>query len=127
MYRFFQNSGINKNKIYKSLNKKIKMIRSFECTLNERQESFNVHFHCRSVFAPINEEIGKRASTFGEVDGNITYGKWFGMQDANFQRTTLGNKKYKAYKDGSYKIGGLTDVRGKNLSLNTIENTLLPK
>lgn len=46
MYKFFSNSNLRKNKNYKKINNKIKMIRSFECTLNTEKKSFNVHFHC---------------------------------------------------------------------------------
>lgn len=58
MFRFFRNSGLLKNKSYKSLNKKVKMIRSFESTLNEKSRSFNVHFH--SLVAGDDEEEIRR-------------------------------------------------------------------
>ena len=45
MYKFFNQSSIKRNKRYKELNQRIKMIRSFEATLNTKAKSFNIHFH----------------------------------------------------------------------------------
>ncbi len=45
MYDFFNNSSLRKDKAYRGLNKTIKMFRSFETTLNEKSNTYNVHFH----------------------------------------------------------------------------------
>lgn len=45
MYKFFDQSAIRRNKIYKEFNKKIKFIRSFETTFNRAMDTYHIHFH----------------------------------------------------------------------------------
>lgn len=94
-------------------------------SIKDIQSEINVHFHCRSVFVPITESTRKteRASTFGPVQDE-SYSKWFRRQPDGFKLTTLGRKKYDAYKAGDYKVHGLPDVKGRNLSLKTIGGAL---
>jgi len=98
--------------------------RKYHKSIEEIQGEINVHFHCRSVFIPCVDTKHKRASQFGEVDGSTTYGEWFKLQDEAFQKKVLGKKKFEAYKKGKYKVGGLSDVKGKELSLKDIKDTL---
>lgn len=94
-------------------------------SINEIASEINVHFHCRSVFAPVTATSSHetRASMNGEIPDE-TYGSWFSRQPDHFQRKVLGAKKYEAYKAGSYKIGGLPDVVGQTLTAASIAATL---
>lgn len=95
--------------------------------IEEISHLIKVHFHCRSVFVPINDyttEDGTRASEAGQVPQDISYGKWFQQQDDAFKRLTLGRSKFNAYKAGSYKVQGLSDVTGRQLNISTIDNFL---
>jgi len=98
--------------------------RKYHKPIKEIQGEINIHFHCRSVFIPCVDTKHKRASQFGEVDGNTTYGEWFKLQDEAFQKKVLGKKKFEAYKKGKYIVGGLSDVKGKELSFKEIKDTL---
>ena len=101
--------------------------RKYYKSIREIQHYINVHFHCRSVFAPLTDSKDlstKRASMNGQVEDE-TYSSWFKKQPEDFQKTVLGNKKFNSYKNGSYVIGGLADVVGKSLSLVQINNTLM--
>ena len=93
--------------------------------IDEIIKYINVHFHCRSIFVPLTDSTTKttRASQFGPVPDE-SYEKWFGGQDNNFKNTVLGSEKFKLYKAGLYKVGGLADVKGRTLSLDTISKTL---
>ncbi len=99
--------------------------RKYYKKIEEIQSEINVHFHCRSVFVPITETTRKtdRATTFGPIQDE-SYSKWFRRQPDSFKLTTLGRKKFDAYKDGDYKVHGLADVTGRNLSLKTVASTL---
>ena len=55
-YKFFQNSYLRKHKRFKYLSKKIKMIRSFEFTLNNLQKTYHIHLHIL-LAGEIREEI----------------------------------------------------------------------
>lgn len=94
-------------------------------SIDEIQGQINVHFHCRSVFAPVTETSSHetRASMNGEIPDE-NYSSWFSRQPDHFQRKVLGKKKYEAYKNGSYKIGGLPDVIGQTLTATSIASTL---
>jgi SPP1 gp7 family putative phage head morphogenesis protein len=98
--------------------------RKYYKEIDEIASEINVHFNCRSVFKPISSKETTRASIDGPVPANETYSEWFKRQPEDFQKTTLGSKKFKAYKSGAYKIGGLPDVRGTSLSLEKINETL---
>jgi len=93
--------------------------------IEEIQKLINVHFHCRSMFVPITKtaEKGTRASQFGPVPDE-SYSKWFDRQNESFQRKTLGTKKFKLFKAGDYKIGGVVDATHKVLTLVAIKETL---
>ena len=62
MYSFFRNSSIRKNKIFRELNKKIKIVRSFETTFNEIMNTYHLHFHI--LLANENE---KEIKEYGEL------------------------------------------------------------
>lgn len=62
MYLFFNRSSIKRNEEYVVLNKKIKMIRSFEATFNKNARTYHIHFHI--LLAGEDEEEVKR---YGEL------------------------------------------------------------
>jgi len=99
--------------------------RMYRKNIEEIQGEINVHFHCRSVFAPITKSSTAtvRASTFGQVPDE-PYSEWFKRQSDQFQKATLGSKKFAAYKAGDYKIGGLPDVVGKVMAIEGIAAAL---
>ena len=45
MFNFFKNSSIKKDNTFRILNKRIKFIRSFEATFNEKNKTYHIHFH----------------------------------------------------------------------------------
>jgi len=93
--------------------------------IEEIQKLINVHFHCRSIFVPITKTAKReiRASQFGPVPDE-SYSKWFDRQNESFQKKTLGTKKFKLFKAGDYKIGGIVDATHKVLTLVAIKKTL---
>lgn len=99
--------------------------RNYWRKIDEIQSEINVHFNCRSVFTPLTKttEDTTRASMAGQIPDE-NYSSWFARQDDSFQRSVLGKQKYEAYKEGSYKIGGLPDVLGKAMTVEAIGNTL---
>ena len=101
--------------------------RKYYKEINQIQHNINVHFNCRSLFKPItksSQASDTRAASGGPVEGSETYGSWFSKQPTDFQKVVLGSKKYKAYQEGSYVIGGLPDVVGKTLGLEAISAAL---
>ena len=61
-YKFFQNSYLRKLPRYKQLNKIIKMIRSFEFTLNNLHKTFHIHLHIL-----LAGEIAAEVNEYGEL------------------------------------------------------------
>lgn len=98
--------------------------RVYHKSIDEIKGEINVHFRCRSVFRPYTEDVKTRASIFGQTE-NVSYGEWFKKQDESFQRLTLGTKKYNLYKDGSYKVGSIVDLRDSTITLEQIQEHLL--
>ena len=45
MFTFFSQSSIKRNEKYKTLNKSVGLIRSFESTLKAKTKTYNIHFH----------------------------------------------------------------------------------
>ena len=109
MYGFFRNSAINKNKDYRELNKKVKMIRSFEATLNESANTYHIHFHI--LLASKNEQ---EVNIYGNL--LIEYWmKYFGdkaHKDAQYlekqERSILENFKY---------LFKMNDISDNNISM----------
>lgn len=57
----------------------------------------------------------------GRVAATTDYGKWFGKQDAEFQRQWLGQGRYKLFKEGGYTIDRFSDPRtGKQYTLDEL-------
>jgi len=86
------------------------------------------HFNCRSKLTPIttdHKELGTRPSQDGLIP-NMNYGEWFNTKSPEFQRQVLGKRKFEAFKKGTYKVGGLPDVKyaGQSLSIDAITKGL---
>ncbi|WP_096700013.1 minor capsid protein [Magnetospirillum sp. 15-1] len=70
------------------------------------------HPSCRSVALPLlktfremgldldEAPVGEQASQFGPVSADLTYEQWLHRQPAAFQRETLGDTRYRAWKNG---------------------------
>lgn len=72
-----------------------------------------IHGNCRSQLVPrTTDDQQLRASQNGQIPEE-KFPTWFVKQPKSFQRTALGNRKYKLYQDGIYKIESLPDVIGK--------------
>lgn len=101
--------------------------RKYYKPIEEISHLIKVHFHCRSVFVPLNdytdEDGNLRASAAGPVP-DVSYGSWFRDQPDDFKRLTLGRKKFDAYKAGSYTVQGVSDIQGRTLSLDRIDGYL---
>lgn len=61
-YKFFQNSYLKKHPRYRQLNKVIKMIRSFEFTLNNLHKTYHIHLHIL-----LAGEIAAEVNEYGEL------------------------------------------------------------
>ena len=71
-----------------------------------------VHFNCRSVIGVIANEADiptERASVFGSTQ-NVPYSEWIKTLSDDQLKVILGSK-YNAYKQGTYTIKGLSDVK----------------
>ena len=53
----------------------------------------------------------------GKVDASTTYDDWFSSQPARFQREWLGDKRYKLYREGGYKLDRFTDPQNREYTL----------
>ena len=90
MFKFVENSGLRKNKTYKSIFKDVKWIRSFECTLNTKNNTFNLHFHY--LLAGQDEA---KVKLFGEL--LIEYWiKYFGEDEETKKQQRVGTHYYPA-------------------------------
>lgn len=88
-------------------------------TKEEISKDIKVHFNCRSVAVLVVDETlipKERASIFGPTQ-NVPYSEWVKNLSDEQQKTILG-RKYDAYKNGTYKINGLADVKNAGVSLN---------
>lgn len=89
--------------------------RKYYKPIRQIQHLINTHFNERSVFTPIsykkdeNEEIGTRASIFGQVKKE-SYESWYLKQTKSFQRLTLTNRRYNDFLKGKYKVSSLADI-----------------
>lgn len=75
--------------------------------------------NCRCVLIPLIRGLpgvefptSTRASMDGQVSATLTYKDWFGQQDAEFQRTTLGPTRYRLWKSGALKLGDFSTATG---------------
>lgn len=96
-----------------------------------------LHFGCRSILVGVDKDgniAGKRPfvaadkpiskipkdereGLAGQVNANTKFPTWFAKQDEAFQRSWLGDARYKLYKDGGYKIEKFLDPLGKEYTL----------
>lgn len=93
------------------------------------------HPNCRSLMIPhIPGQSGSRGALADDrplgqipeeerkgkiqrVHASTNYEKWFGNQDAAFQKKWLGPTKYKLYKQGNYSLGAFVDPTGKSYTI----------
>lgn len=99
------------------------------------------HPNCRSVLSPSFDDdvMGQRPyvrsfkpvgkipkgqrpdGMIGQVSAKTTYPDWFKRQPAGFQREWLGDKRYRLYREGNYKLERFVDPLGKEYSLAELE------
>lgn len=116
----------NTSPICRSLDK-----RKYFVPLEEIPQAFRppIHGNCRSQLSQKVKDFkgnkNLKASAFGQIE-DISYPNWFKKQEASFQRSVLGKKKYEAYKKGGYKINSFPDIVGSNKkSLNSYTSVLV--
>lgn len=96
-----------------------------------------LHFGCRSILVGVDKDgniAGKRPfvaadkpiskipkderdGLVGQVNANTKFPTWFAKQDEAFQKSWLGDARYKLYRDGGYKIEKFLDPLGKEYTL----------
>ncbi|MEG1856410.1 MAG: phage head morphogenesis protein, partial [Acinetobacter sp.] len=59
----------------------------------------------------------EREGLVGQVNANTKFPTWFAKQDEAFQKSWLGDARYKLYKEGGYKIEKFLDPLGKEYTL----------
>lgn len=89
----------------------------------------SAHMNCRCTRTPwlrswkdlgldIEEfEPSTRASANGPVSGNLTFESWIDSRPASVQREWFGPGRYELYRDGKITLRDLTDMRGRELTL----------
>ena len=109
MYSFFTNSGLKKNRSFRELKKKIKMVRSFETTLNNRKNTYNIHFHF--LLAGKNKDEVK---LYGKTI--IRYWRKYFGKDANSKAQYLRLQKKSDLENFKYLLK-LNDVADSNIHM----------
>jgi SPP1 gp7 family putative phage head morphogenesis protein len=82
-----------------------------------------LHFNCRSRVVPYLGSTsikGTRASQFGPVPDNITYGAWLKRQPVDVQNDVLGVKKAQLFRKG-LDISRFVDNSGRSYTLKELE------
>lgn len=77
----------------------------------ERAASF------RSIGDMTKSQREKAGLDVGQVAAGTNYAKWFGNQDAAFQREWLGPARYSLYQKGGYTLDRFVDPAGKQYNL----------
>ena len=108
-YKFFQNSYLKKHPRYKGLNKMIKMIRSFEFTLNSRSKSYHIHLHI--LLAGENKS---EVNEYGEL--LIKYWKKYFNEDGEVSDDAQYLKEMKKSEIENFKyMTKLDDINSENI------------
>jgi hypothetical protein len=93
--------------------------------------------NCRSVIVPRTltfEELGidspeipagTRASSFGQVDANITFDQYLSRLPKTTQDDMLGVGRAELWRDGKISLSQLLDGRGRELTLKQLEEKYL--
>ena len=74
----------------------------------------------RSIGDMTKKQREKAGLEVGQVSANTSYAKWFGDQDAAFQREWLGPARYDLYKKGGYSLERFVDPQGKQYNLDQL-------
>ena len=86
------------------------------------------HVNCRSVMVailtPDDLEGETRASKFGPVPADTTYGEWLRRQPASFQDEVLGRAKGRLFREGGVPLDKYVDRRGSELTLKELRQTI---
>ena len=82
------------------------------------------HWGCRSRKVPYLGHTnikGTRASQFGQVPDDLTYGAWLKKQPLALQQEVLGVKKAKLFREGGLKIDRFSDPKGRAYTLDELK------
>ncbi|WP_170118876.1 minor capsid protein [Dyadobacter jiangsuensis] len=82
-----------------------------------------IHFNCRSKTVPFLGETsikGTRASVFGPVPSDMTYGAWLKKQSISVQNEVLGVKAAKLFRNG-LPIERFVDKQGRSYTLDELK------
>lgn len=71
----------------------------------------------RSIGDMTKRQREKAGLDVGQVAASTNYAKWFGNQDAAFQREWLGPARYSLYQKGGYSLDRFVDPAGKQYNL----------
>jgi hypothetical protein len=109
MYSFSRNSGLKKDKIFKSLKNNIKVVRSFEVTFNKKTGTFNIHFH----YLIAGKNV-KDVKLFGKL--LIKFWLKYMGDDANRKAQYLGKLRKSVLENFKYLLK-LNDVDDSNIHM----------
>jgi SPP1 gp7 family putative phage head morphogenesis protein len=74
----------------------------------------------RSIGDMTKKQRDKAGLEVGQVAAGTNYAKWFGNQDAAFQREWLGPARYDLYQKGGYSLERFVDPTGKQYTLDQL-------
>ena len=100
-----------------------------------------LHPHCRSVLVGVDADgnlagkrpfvmderkvkdipVDEKKQLIGQLDANTSFKQFFDKTDDFFQREWLGDKRYKLFKEGGYKIEKFVDPLGRQYTLDELK------
>lgn len=83
-----------------------------------------VHSQCRSQLIPRTTDDPQLRTSQDGIIPEESYPTWFSKQPKSFQRSVLGNRRYKEYKEGKYKIESFPDVVSGKKNLKQYQDSL---
>jgi len=82
-----------------------------------------LHWNCRSIITMFfdGDEAGKRASEFGPIPSDTTYGTFLRKQSKAFQEDVLGVERARIFRDSGADISKFVDNKGKYYTLDELK------
>lgn len=80
------------------------------------------HLSCRCVMVPVTRfdigvPVSSRASSNGQVPGNLTFAEWLKTQSADVQEDVLGKSGARLFRKGGVNLDGFVDKSGRPFTL----------
>lgn len=97
---------------------------------NKAYPGSSAHWGCRSAQVPVIKKYDNsmkklssetRASMDGQVSANLDYEDWLKTKPTDFQKKTLGLKRYELWNDGKIDFSDLTNQNNKPLRLDQLK------